>query len=96
MMNMMVKDVYRNFSAASEKVLVPKICVLDRGQLTDGGGGGGRGGGGQPVPSSTKYVYWIEGSLRMVVVVVGEGGVQKVPSSIKSVTYFLQCVVIFV
>ena len=46
MMNMMVKDVYRNFSAASEKVLVPKICVLDRGQLTDGGGGGGRGGGG--------------------------------------------------
>ena len=35
MMNMMVKDVYRNFSAASEKVLVPKICVLDRGQLTD-------------------------------------------------------------
>ena len=68
MMNMMVKDVYRNFSAASEKVLVPKICVLDRGQLTDGGGGGGRGG----------------------------GGVQTVPSSIKSVTYFLQCVVIFV
>ena len=66
MMNMMVKDVYRNFSAASEKVLVPKICVLDRGQLTDGGGGG------------------------------GGGGVQKVPSSIKSVTYFLQCVVIFV
>ena len=45
MMNMMVKDVYRNFSAASEKVLVPKICVLDRGQLTDGGGGGGGGGG---------------------------------------------------
>ena len=43
MMNMMVKDVYRNFSAASEKVLVPKICVLDRGQLTDGGGGGGGG-----------------------------------------------------
>ena len=36
MMNMMVKDVYRNFSAASEKVLVPKICVLDRGQLTGG------------------------------------------------------------
>ena len=57
MMNMMVKDVYRNFSAASEKVLVPKICVLDRGQLTDGGGGGGRGGGGANSPLLHKICH---------------------------------------